>query len=257
MHYVKQFSINGVDTKQVACIELNGAPNAATEGAVGVLGMDITSPTHEVYKCVAVNGSIYTWELLSAGMSIISATVTGEGAPQHTFPYDNLRIPSGYIIKSNDLIFDSEGYLYQITSIGSESCTASYCGTHIGDGASGGKNYTLQITNGKLCLVTENGNVVSDVEYITSDNVTLYRDSSTGVVSVLGVKTINGLVLYFFVGTHEEYEALTDIQKQNLFAIISDDIHLKRDENGVLKIKPGCTAESSVIFNTFCGEASV
>ena len=38
MHYVKHFKINGVDTKQVACIELQGAPNAATEGAVGVLG---------------------------------------------------------------------------------------------------------------------------------------------------------------------------------------------------------------------------
>ena len=62
MHYVKQFKINGVDTKQVACIELQGVPNATTEGSLGVLGIDVTSPTHDVYKCVAVNGSIYTWE---------------------------------------------------------------------------------------------------------------------------------------------------------------------------------------------------
>lgn len=65
MHYVKQFNINGVGTKQVACIELHGKPNAATEGKVGVLGIDMDSPVHDVYKCVAVNGGVYTWELLS------------------------------------------------------------------------------------------------------------------------------------------------------------------------------------------------
>lgn len=69
MHYVEQFNINGVCTRQVACIKSKGKPNAATEGYVGALCMDITSPTHDIYKCVAVNGSIYTWELLSSGSS--------------------------------------------------------------------------------------------------------------------------------------------------------------------------------------------
>jgi hypothetical protein len=67
MHYVKYFDINGVATKQAGCIELRGKPNAATEGCVGVLGMDMSSPTHDVYKCVAVKGGLYTWELLSSG----------------------------------------------------------------------------------------------------------------------------------------------------------------------------------------------
>ena len=67
MHYVEQFNINGVKTRQCACIKLNGKPNAATEGSVGVLGIDITSPTFDVYKCVAVTGAIHTWELLSSG----------------------------------------------------------------------------------------------------------------------------------------------------------------------------------------------
>ena len=67
MHYVKHFKVNGIDTKQVACIELQGKPNAATEGAVGVLGMDMTSPTHDIYRCVAVNGSVYTWEKFESG----------------------------------------------------------------------------------------------------------------------------------------------------------------------------------------------
>ena len=66
-HFVKKFDINGVKTKQVACIELHGKPNAATKGAVGVLGIDVDSPGHEIYKCVAVNGSLYTWEICTGG----------------------------------------------------------------------------------------------------------------------------------------------------------------------------------------------
>ena len=54
MHYAKQFKINNVDTRPIACIELQGKPNAATEGAVGVLGIDVTSSTHDVYKCVGL-----------------------------------------------------------------------------------------------------------------------------------------------------------------------------------------------------------
>lgn len=67
MKYVKHFDILGVDTAQIPCIELQGAPNAATVGAVGLLGMDMTSEGHEIYKCVAVNGSVYTWECLAKG----------------------------------------------------------------------------------------------------------------------------------------------------------------------------------------------
>lgn len=223
MHYVKQFHINGVDTKQVACVELHGKPNAATEGAVGVLGMDVSSPTHEVYKCVAVNGSVYTWELLSAGMSIMSSTDTGEGALTKTFDYTSLLAPDGYLIKSGDLILDSEGYLYRVTAIGSDACETSYCGTHIGGIANGDKDYTFTIKDGKLRLVTESGAVVSEVDALIADDDTIYRDSSTGTASVLGIKTVNGGVLHLFVGTKEEYHALTNIQKQDLFAIITDD----------------------------------
>ena len=67
MKYVKHFDILGVDTAQIPCIELQGVPNAATVGAVGLLGMDMTSEGHEIYKCVAVNGSVYTWECIVRG----------------------------------------------------------------------------------------------------------------------------------------------------------------------------------------------
>lgn len=67
MNYVQHYEINGISTKQIACIALQGEPTAATEGAVGVLAIDVNSPSHDVYKCVGANNGIYTWELLSSG----------------------------------------------------------------------------------------------------------------------------------------------------------------------------------------------
>ena len=131
MHYVKGFNVNGVYTKQVACIELNGKPNAATEGYVGLLGMDMSSPTHDVYKCVAVNGAICTWELLSSGLSTISAVSTGGGVESTQFLFVDLLTPDTYVVKVGDLIFDSEGYLYRVISLHSTYCIATYTGTHL------------------------------------------------------------------------------------------------------------------------------
>ena len=219
MKYVKHFSINGINTTQVGCIELNGRPNAATEGAVGLLGIDVTSPTHDVYKCVAVNGSIYTWELLSSGMSVLCANITGEGGLTKTFPYSDLRIPNNYLIKVGDLILDSEGYLYQINALGNESCETAYTNVHLA-GGSNGKDYKLKLTDGRLQLVTESGAVVSDVDYSNHDDITIVRDPA-GKTKVVGVYTIGGSILHFFVGTQEEYDALE--HKDNLFAIITDD----------------------------------
>lgn len=146
MHYVKQFDINGVATKQVACIELHGKPNAATEGYVGVLGIDVVSPLHEVYKCVAVNGSIYSWELLSSGLSIMSATISGGGAVSVQFPYDNIKKPATYIIKRGDLLLDREGYLYSIDALNTTYCEATYTGTQVA--AYGFSAYDLAVQNG-------------------------------------------------------------------------------------------------------------
>ena len=223
MHYVKHFTIKGVDTKQTACIELQGAPNAATEGAVGVLGIDITSPTHDVYKCVAVNGSIYTWELLSAGMSIISAKISREGALTSTFPYNQLVVPNNYILKVGDLILDSEGYLYRVTAIGANSCTVEYGNTHIGGMASGDNDRRLTVENGKLQLVTESGNVLSELDYLLEDSETIYRNPDTGKITVIGIRTVNGELFRLFVGSKEDYANLKDEQQKNLCAFFTDD----------------------------------
>lgn len=146
MHYVKYFNINGVATKQVACIELQGKPNTATEGSVGLLGIDMSSPLHEIYKCVAVNGSIYTWELFSSGLSIVSATISGNGEESVQFPYDNLKTPITYLVKPGDLIIDANGYLYQIESLGAIACNATYCGTQVV--AYGKSAYDLAVQQG-------------------------------------------------------------------------------------------------------------
>lgn len=67
MVYVKHFDILGIDTAQIPCIELQGAPNAATVGAVGLLGLDVTSDSGDVYLCTKVEGAIYTWKPLKDG----------------------------------------------------------------------------------------------------------------------------------------------------------------------------------------------
>lgn len=131
MHYVKHFTMYGIDSRQVACIELHGAPNAATEGAVGVLGIDMDSPRHEVYKCVAVNGSIYSWELCSDGLSFIAASVSVEGATSAEFLYKDLLIPSTYRPKPGDSILDTNGCFYAITSIGVDRCFATHSGLQV------------------------------------------------------------------------------------------------------------------------------
>ncbi len=82
MVYVKHFDILGIDTAQIPCIELQGPPNAATEGAVGLLGMDVTSDGREIYVCTAVNGAIYTWKSLKDGkdgLSVVKAEINGNG----------------------------------------------------------------------------------------------------------------------------------------------------------------------------------
>lgn len=82
MVYVKHFDILGIETAQIPCVELQGPPTTATEGAVGLLGMDVTSEGREIYLCTAVNGAIYTWKSLKDGedgVSVIKAEINGNG----------------------------------------------------------------------------------------------------------------------------------------------------------------------------------
>jgi hypothetical protein len=131
MAFVKGFDINGINTIQTACIELQGRPNAATEGAVGLLAIDMSSHTKDVYKCVKVEGAIYTWELLSSGMSILNSSESGNGIATATFTYSAIRMTDKYVVKVGDLILDSKGYLYRITRLNNTYCEAEYCNLFI------------------------------------------------------------------------------------------------------------------------------
>ena len=82
MVYVKHFDILGIETTQIPCVELQGPPTSATEGAVGLLGMDVTSEDKVVYICTAVNGAIYTWKSLKDGkdgVSVVKSEINGNG----------------------------------------------------------------------------------------------------------------------------------------------------------------------------------
>ena len=59
MDFVKSFDLLGKEAKQIACIEIAGAPTTSTIGAVGVLGMD--TKTGDLYTCTAVSSGAYTW----------------------------------------------------------------------------------------------------------------------------------------------------------------------------------------------------
>lgn len=257
MNYVKHFNINGVNTKQAACIELHGKPNAATEGYVGVLGIDVDSPSHDVYKCVAVNGSIYTWELLSSGMSIMTAKTSGEGEASVQFLYTDLNTPAAYVVKTGDLILDNKGYLYQVSALNSTYCAASYCGIEFSSGKTTtttrlkveddklyvsydeGKNWELLVTlpqgnngvtpqfkmdeDGNLCVSYDEGNTWELLGALLQGPEG--PQGPRGPQGAPGNITIDGNTeLKFFVGTQEDYEKLSDdVKKSNLLAIITDD----------------------------------
>lgn len=60
------------------------------------------------------------------------------------------------------------------------------------------------------------------------------------------IKTIDGSSLKFFVGTQAEYDALTDAEKNNVFALITDDISKEDILEAIEKLKTD-KAEKSVV----------
>lgn len=208
MHYVKHFDINGVATKQVACIELHGKPNGATEGFIGLLGIDMDSPTHDVYKCVEVRGSIYTWELLSSGMSILSAVVSGKGESNVTFSYADLQMPDMYLVKIGDLIFDAQGYLYRVVSIGATSCDAAYTGTQIVGYGEDGKDgvSVVDITIAEVGIYGWTLKLENTPRYSSNCTLTLkFADGSSVLLDLLVDATYEGVVSVSITDTWGEY----------------------------------------------------
>lgn len=66
MKYIRFLKLKGMDIKEIPCIKLNGIPTTSTEGAVGLLGMDVTSENNNIYKCVSAENDVYRWEPIEA-----------------------------------------------------------------------------------------------------------------------------------------------------------------------------------------------
>ena len=66
MNYVKHFNMLGVEAQQIPCITGTGAPTTETEGAVGCFYMD--TDNGDVYKCIKVEGDVYTWKKENEGI---------------------------------------------------------------------------------------------------------------------------------------------------------------------------------------------
>ena len=62
--FVNDMDLFGNRIKQIPCIVGEGSPTESTAGAVGMLYMDTSSNNGDMYKCVKVEDSKYTWEKL-------------------------------------------------------------------------------------------------------------------------------------------------------------------------------------------------
>ena len=56
------------------------------------------------------------------------------------------------------------------------------------------------------------------------------------------ILTVNGVDLMFFVGTHEEYAELTEKEKENVFAIITNDTSKATIENAISALQTNYTS---------------
>lgn len=74
-----------------------------------------------------------------------------------------------------------------------------------------GKAYNMCCTeNGKMQLLCKDGNVLAEIDVCHADDDTLVRDSSTGKMTVQGIKDCNSLETYtMWFGTEDEFNAIT------------------------------------------------
>ena len=65
------------------------------------------------------------------------------------------------------------------------------------------------------------------------------KDGDDSSAEAMTIKTINGSELKFFVGTQAQYDALTNAEKENLYAIITDDKTLDEITGAIDGLKDG------------------
>ena len=155
MVYVKHFDILGVDTAQIPCIELQGVPNSATVGAVGLLGIDVTSEGREVYLCTDVNGSIYTWQSLKDGK-------------------DGSCVAKGDINSNGELVLTlSDGKVINAGPVKGDQGQPGANGRDGDDGVS--VSSTELNANGELIITLSNGVTTNVGKVVGSDGVSIVK----------------------------------------------------------------------------------
>lgn len=84
------------------------------------------------------------------------------------------------------------------------------------------KYFCLCESNCKFETMTKEQILTAITQAVESGEV---KDVDTGFVQT--IKTINGQPLKFFVGSQYEYEQLSDTERENVFAIISNDTNME------------------------------
>lgn len=215
MHYVKHFDILGVETAQIPCIELHGVPNAATEGAVGLLGVDVDSEGKEVYVCTAVNGAVYTWKSVKDGkdgVSIISTYVGLNG--ELLISLSNGETLNAGVVKGEKGEKGEDGTGVNIKS------SSSLC-TLIGD-AYIDANGNIQILTSLSPKTFTNGGQVRGPKGDTGNGISSIRKTGTsGLVDTYTITYTNGATSTFTVTNGKEGKqgndyVLTNADKQEI-----------------------------------------
>lgn len=239
MVYVKHFDILGVDTAQIPCIELQGVPNAATVGAVGLLGMDMTSEDKEIYVCTAVNGAIYTWKSLKDGRDGVSVTkseINANGELVLTLS-DGVTLNAG-VVKGEKGENGADGKagangndgvgISKVEINTDNELVVTYTDGHsvnlgkvVGDDGVG-------ISKVESGVVSEsNGYTVTPITVTKTDGttITLELKAKNNVIELN-----SGVPMSFFIGTHAEWEAYTG-DKTNVMFMPTDSRVYEADLN--------------------------
>lgn len=133
---------------------------------------------------------------------------------------DGIKNDESYVTEHNDALTELENKLKATCVVSAEQTTTS-------TDDEGENVWTVTFANGdERPFIVRNGS-----------------KGEKGDTSLVGsIETINKEPLHFFVGTQAEYEALNNADKQNLFAIISDDTTAETIENAINVLQERCDA---------------
>ena len=249
MKYVQYFDILGVNTAQIPCIELPGPPNAATEGAVGLLGMDMTSEDKEVYICTAVNGAIYTWKSLKDGkdgvcvrkaevndkgelvLTMSDGTILNAGVARGEKGADGLPGAKGQDGKDgvgiSKVEINTKGELVTTYSDNSVANLGKVVGTD-GVGISKVESGVVRVSNGYTVtpiIVTKTNGATVNLELRVKNNI---------------IELNNGVEMSFFIGTQDEWNSYTGDKTNVIFFDMDDSVGEALEErlNGIKNSVP-------------------